>query len=386
MEDRFTHLARVLPDWFDRGHRDLPWRRDRDPYHVWLSEVMLQQTRAEAVRGYYTRFLEALPTIGALAAADPDALHKLWEGLGYYSRVRNLQKAAQIIITTHGGVFPNEYTAIRALPGVGDYTAGAIASICFEQPTPAVDGNVLRVVSRIESSFEPVTDLKFRKETARRLALVYPSGRCGTFTQSLMELGATVCLPNGPPRCDTCPCSDFCQAHRDGVAARLPVRPEKKPRRREEKTVFLLRSGARYALVRRPAKGLLAGLWSFPNVDGFLTPQQALDQAAVWGASPEEVERRVEREHIFTHVHWEMRCYHISCRVACPPFTWVTADELEREHALPTAFRQFWESPGDDAGSADGASTADAFAGTGSLSSGSPSSSSEGISPSSVSI
>lgn len=383
MEDRFALLAQVLPGWFDRCHRDLPWRRDREPYHVWLSEVMLQQTRVEAVRGYYIRFLEAFPTIAALAAAEPDALHKLWEGLGYYSRVRNLQKAAQTIMAEHGGVFPREYEAIRALPGVGDYTAGAVASICFELPAPAVDGNVLRVVSRVEASFAPITSPRVKKEMARRLAAVYPAGRCGAFTQSLMELGATVCLPNGTPRCGECPCRDFCAGYRGGVAEQLPVREPKKARRLEKKTVFLLRCGARYGLVKRPGKGLLAGLWSFPNVEGFLTPQQAVDQAARWGAAPEGAERCVEREHVFTHVRWELRCYHLPCRVPCPPFVWVTGEELERDYALPTAFRQFWEGSGST-----GPSSAGGFPepGSGASSSGSPSPSSDGTSPSKVSM
>lgn len=382
MKDRFSLLAQVLPGWFDKCRRDLPWRQDREPYHVWLSEVMLQQTRVEAVKGYYVRFLEALPTIAALAGADTGALHKLWEGLGYYSRVRNLQKAAQTIMTEHSGVFPREYKEIRALPGIGDYTAGAIASICFEMPTPAVDGNVLRVVSRIEASFEPVTSPEVKKKTARQLAAVYPAGRCGAFTQSLMELGAMVCLPNGKPLCGDCPCQDFCLGYRSGIASQLPVRPKKKARRVEEKTVFLLHCGAHYGLIKRPGSGLLAGLWSFPNTEGSLTPQQALDQAASWGASPETVERCVEREHIFTHVRWELRCYHISCRVQCPLFVWVTAEELERDYALPTAFRQFWDASLRSAPSSAGSPEPD----VNSSSSGSPLSSSDGTSPSSVSI
>lgn len=366
MEDRFALLAQVLPGWFETHHRDLPWRRDREPYHVWLSEIMLQQTRVEAVRGYYARFLAALPTVEALANADPDALHKLWEGLGYYSRVRNLQKAARIIVDEFGGVFPEEYEKIRALPGIGDYTAGAIGSICFELPTPAVDGNVLRVVSRVEGSFAPVTDPKVKREISGQLAAVYPAGRRGVFTQSLMELGATVCLPNGAPRCGECPCSSFCRGLRDGVAAQLPVRGEKKARRVEEKTVFLLRCGARYALVKRPGHGLLAGLWSFPNVEGLLTAQEAVEQAEAWGASPELPEQRVEREHVFTHVRWVLRCYHLACRRECGPFTWVTAGELERDYALPTAFRQFWESPSGGS-SGDGSEDSPAAAASSSL-------------------
>lgn len=343
MRDIFEELPGVLLDWYQANRRDLPWRADREPYHVWLSEIMLQQTRVEAVRGYYTRFLAALPAIADLADADPDALHKLWEGLGYYSRVRNLQKAAQVIAEEYDGVFPSDYASVRALPGIGDYTAGAVCSICFELPTPAVDGNVLRVASRIAECFDPVTDPKVKKGITARLERVYPTGRCGDFTQSLMELGATVCVPNGAPKCERCPCRDFCRAYANGTFDRLPVKAEKKARRVEEKTVFLLRCGQRYAVTKRPARGLLAGLWSFPNVEGLLGTQAALDQVSAWDAHPTDILKSVEKNHIFTHVQWNMRGYSFLCGAECGMFRWVTAAELEREIALPTAFRQFWE-------------------------------------------
>lgn len=343
MTDVYENLPGALLPWYEANRRDLPWRRDRAPYHVWLSEIMLQQTRVEAVKGYYLRFLDALPSIADLADADPDALHKLWEGLGYYSRVRNLQKAARVIVEQYGGVFPSDHAAIRALPGIGDYTTGAVASICFGQPTPAVDGNVLRVTSRVDACYDPITDPKVKKAVGARLAAVYPAGRCGDFTQSLMELGATVCVPNGAPHCEVCPCRDFCRARALGCQTELPVKAAKKERRVEEKTVFLLRCGERVALVRRPERGLLAGLWSFPNVEGKLEAQAALDQAAAWGAGPRELVKSVEKFHIFTHVRWEMRCYHILCDREAGPFTWATEEAVERDYALPTAFRQFWE-------------------------------------------
>lgn len=343
MAELLEKLPGALLDWYEAHRRDLPWRMDREPYHVWLSEIMLQQTRVEAVRGYYTRFLAALPTIADLAAADPDALHKLWEGLGYYSRVRNLQKAARVIQETHGGVFPASYAAVRGLPGIGDYTAGAVCSICFEQPTPAVDGNVLRVVSRVCEEFAPVTDPKVRKAITARLARVYPSARCGAFTQSLMELGATVCVPNGAPKCALCPCAAFCRARAHQTFDRLPVKAAKKLRRREDKTVFLLRCGERWAVARRPAKGLLAGLWAFPNADGRLAPQAALDLCASWGAHPTELLKSVEKTHIFTHIQWDMLGYYLLCDTPSDLFTWVSAEQLTTEIALPTAFRQFWE-------------------------------------------
>ena len=333
---------RLLP-WYAAHARDLPWRADRAPYHVWLSEVMLQQTRVEAVKAYYARFLAALPDIPALAAAAPDALAKLWEGLGYYSRVRALQRAAQTVMTQHGGTFPADYAAIRALPGVGDYTAGAIASICFEQPAPAVDGNVLRVLSRLTGDERCVDDERVKRFWRAALAEVYPAGRCGDFTQALMELGATVCLPNGAPACAVCPMAELCPS-RDGGWRALPVRRAKKARRREELTVFLLRCGERTAVRKRAQRGLLAGLWEFPNVPGHLPPEAALAQAQAWGVQPRELEREMRRTHVFTHVEWDMRCYAIACAGTPDGFVWADGAQLAGEIALPTAFRQFIES------------------------------------------
>ena len=336
-----SELPALLLAWYAQGHRALPWREDREPYHVWLSEIMLQQTRVEAVRGYYTRFLAELPDIASLAACPPDRLHKLWEGLGYYSRVRNLQKAAQWIVSEHQGVFPRDFDAIRALSGVGDYTAGAIASICFDMPTPAVDGNVLRVLSRVLADPTPIDRPQTKKEAAERLRAVYPAGHCGDFTQSLMELGAVVCVPNGAPHCETCPLRALCLAHARGCARELPCKSAKKPRKVEQKTVFLLRCGDTYAVRRRSAQGLLAGLWELPNVEGHLSPQQALDCAAQWGAAPRELVRQLEKRHIFTHIEWELRGYEIVCANADARFVWADQARFDRDVALPTAFRQF---------------------------------------------
>lgn len=341
MEKLPQQLPERLLEWYAAGHRDLPWRRDREPYHVWLSEVMLQQTRVEAVKGYYRRFLAELPDIPALAACPPDRLAKLWEGLGYYSRMRNLQKAAQVIVSAHGGVFPREYDAIRALPGVGDYTAGAIASICFGLPEPAVDGNVLRVLSRVTDDAAPVTDAAVKREYAARLREIYPAGRCGDFTQSLMELGATVCGPNSQPQCALCPLASLCLARANGTALLRPVKAPKKEKRTEEKTVFILRCGTRIAVRRRPEQGLLAGLWELPNVDGKCSAQQALVQAERWGVHPRELCRSSEKTHIFTHIRWELRGFYIECAEAAPLFTWVDPARFRQDIALPTAFRIF---------------------------------------------
>lgn len=341
MEKLPQQLPERLLEWYAAGHRDLPWRRDREPYHVWLSEVMLQQTRVEAVKGYYRRFLAELPDIPALAACPPDRLAKLWEGLGYYSRMRNLQKAAQVIVSAHGGVFPREYDAIRALPGVGDYTAGAIASICFGLPEPAVDGNVLRVLSRVTDDAAPVTDAAVKREYAARLREIYPAGRCGDFTQSLMELGATVCGPNSQPQCALCPLASLCLARANGTALLRPVKAPKKEKRTEEKTVFILRCDTRIAVRRRPEQGLLAGLWELPNVDGKCSAQQALAQAERWGVHPRELCRSSEKTHIFTHIRWELRGFYIECAEAASLFTWVDPARFRQDIALPTAFRIF---------------------------------------------
>ena len=334
--------ALLLP-WYAQNRRDLPWRADRAPYHVWLSEIMLQQTRVEAVRGYYARFLAELPDIAALAACPEDRLTKLWEGLGYYTRVRNLQKAARVVMETYGGEFPQSYDDIRALPGVGDYTAGAVASICFEQPTPAVDGNVLRVVSRLLNDHRPTDDVKLRREYRDALADIYPAGRCGEFTQALMELGATLCGPNSAPRCECCPLAPLCRGFANGTAAQLPVRAAKKERRVEEKTVFVLRCDGACAVKKRGKTGLLAGLWELPNVPGLLSAQAAVEQAARWGVQPQGLQKSLERAHIFTHVRWQMRCYYIDCAARADGFVWADAARFAHDIALPTAFRMFWE-------------------------------------------
>ena len=335
-------LPRVLLPWYRENRRELPWRQTKDPYHIWLSEIMLQQTRVEAVKGYYARFLEKLPTIADLANCEDDALHKLWEGLGYYSRVRNLKKAAQTIMTAHNGVFPEEYEDILALPGIGEYTAGAICSIAFGQRTPAVDGNVLRVIARIQDDATPI-DLPARKKAVQEaLAAVYPLD-AGDFTQALMELGATVCGPNRKPDCQNCPCRAFCLGHARGTAEMLPVKSPKKEKKTEEKTVFILSCEGRYALQKRENRGLLAGLWQFPNVAGKLQTAAALEAVEKMGLNPREILRQVERKHIFTHIIWDMRGVYVEVAEATGEFCWFTAEQIRRDAALPTAFRQFWE-------------------------------------------
>jgi len=337
MDEQLTHLPGALLPWYAKNKRDLPWRQGKEAYHIWLSEIMLQQTRVEAVKGYYARFLTALPTIADLAKADDELLYKLWEGLGYYSRVRNLKKAAGVIMERHQGQFPKEYADVLALPGIGEYTAGAICSIAFGQKTPAVDGNVLRVISRIQASFSPIDSPARKKEVQALLTNIYPEN-AGDFTQALMELGATVCGPNRAPDCENCPCNSFCQGYAQGVAEKLPIKSPKKGRRVEEKTVFILRCEDRYALTKRPNKGLLAGLWQFPEAPGILEVPEAIQ-----GLSVKNIYRQLDRNHIFTHIEWKMRGIYMEISEKNPDYQWFTAEEVNDFAALPTAFRQFWD-------------------------------------------
>ena len=311
----------------------LPWRSDPTPYHVWVSEIMLQQTRVAAVLGYYARFMEALPAVADLAAVEEDKLMKLWQGLGYYNRARNLQKAARQIVEEHGGVFPDTYEAIRALAGVGDYTAGAVASIAFGLPEPAVDGNVLRVVSRLTGDGGDITRPDVKKRMGAALREVIPLDAPGDFNQALMDLGAMVCLPNGEPLCPRCPARGFCAALREGRTAELPVKAAKKARRVEERTVFLIFYQKKVALRRRPAKGLLAGLWEYPNE---LSPAPCPVEAAGLSDGP-------AGKHIFTHIEWRMASRMVEAASDRLPVGWVWADRdaLEREYAVPNAFQAF---------------------------------------------
>jgi len=340
MESVLSQLPGALLTWYQNNHRRLPWREDRNPYHIWVSEIMLQQTRVEAVRGYYTRFLETLPTIEDLAGADDELLHKLWEGLGYYSRVRNLKKAAQVIVREHNGVFPQKHKDVLALPGIGPYTAGAICSIAFGQLTPAVDGNVLRVIARLTDDDTPVDTPSFKAEAEKRLARIYPE-EAGDFTQALMELGATVCGPNRAPDCAVCPCFGFCKGkHR---AEDLPVRLPKRAKREEERTVFIIVYNDRFALTKRPEKGLLAGLWQFPDVPGIYSGQAAADRAGELGFSVNGILREVEKNHIFTHICWKMRGIYLQASKETDGYQWLTEEEIRNRAALPTAYRQFLE-------------------------------------------
>ena len=334
-------VERLIP-WYREVRRDLPWRRDPTPYQVWISEIMLQQTRIEAVIPYYRRFLAELPDVAALAAADEDRLLKLWEGLGYYSRARNLKKAAQRVMTEYGGELPRTAAGLRSLPGIGDYTAGAIASIACGEPEPAVDGNVLRVLMRVSACEDDVLSQKTKSRAAESLRAVYPSGEeAGLLTEGLMELGETVCLPNGEPRCEACPLSDLCLARAENRTGELPRRSPKKARRVEEKTVLLLRSAGRYALRRRGDQGLLAGMWEFPSLPGRLGAEGVREALMRQGIAPGDIRPCGEAKHIFTHVEWHMTGFFVDLPGQSGEFEWKTPQEIRAGCAIPTAFKAY---------------------------------------------
>ena len=336
-------LVPPLLYWYQMSARQLPWRQDPTPYHVWISEIMLQQTRVEAVKPYYDRFIRAFPTPEALAGSDDSQLMKLWEGLGYYSRARNLKKAAILLTEQYGGVFPKSVRELKKLPGIGDYTAGAIASIAFGLPEPAVDGNVLRVTARLTADSRDILRPDVRNSFREALRLLYPPDEAGasSLTQALMELGALVCLPNGAPLCSSCPLSDLCLANRKSLTDVIPFRPPRAARTVQDRTVLLLCHGGRYAIRQRPPKGLLASLWEFPAIEGQADRNAALAQAEAWGASPLHAETLPPARHIFTHLEWHMTGWLLSCGQAPAGFVWATPEQLESTYAIPSAFRAF---------------------------------------------
>ena len=333
-ENQLNEIVTPLIAWYGINKRDLPWRHNATPYRVWISEIMLQQTRVDPVIPYYLRFLETFPNVESLADASEDLLMKHWEGLGYYSRARNLQKAAKVIVEM--GSFPCDFEGWLKLPGIGKYTAGAICSIALGLPTPAVDGNVLRVLSRVLGSTSDIASEKTKEQFSKALAKIYPK-ETSDFTQSLMELGATVCLPNGEPQCQKCPLAHMCVAYREGRIDEIPVKTPKKGRKIEEKAVLILRVGEKVAIQKRPEKGLLAKLWEFPNLPGLMSVCELQD--CLLGAEYISAKEIGNAEHIFTHIEWKMKGYEVQLNSEAPQYHWVTIKDLLEEIAIPSAFR-----------------------------------------------
>lgn len=348
MQDKIgeeTYLAETVVEWYRAHKRELPWRKEPNAYRVWVSEIMLQQTRVEAVKSYYERFLRELPTVKDLAEAEEDKLLKLWEGLGYYNRARNMQKAArQIMIDCHG-VFPDTYEEILSLKGIGNYTAGAISAFAYGLPKPAVDGNVLRVISRLTGSREDIAKQSVRKRVEDMLEPIIPKDAASDFNQGLIELGAIVCVPNGEPKCGECPLSCFCEARRQGTASEIPVKSRGKARRIEERTVFLFKDGKKLAIRKRPPKGLLASLYEFPNVQGSMSMEEAVAYSKGIGLMPVRMKALGNAKHIFSHIEWHMTGYEIIVdeleRTNEKGFLFIRAEEIGEEYPVPSAFEYY---------------------------------------------
>ena len=339
--ENLKNIVEPLMQWYQLNKRDLPWRNTKNPYHIWVSEIMLQQTRVEAVKPYYARFLDTLPTVKDLAKADEEVILKLWEGLGYYSRVRNMQKAAIQIMEEYDGKFPSDHEKLLKLKGIGPYTAGAVGSIAFGLPVPAVDGNVLRVMSRITADPSDIMLQSTKKEWEERITNIMPSEYPGDLNQALMELGATVCLPNGLPKCKVCPVRKECEAYRKGSMLLYPVKSEKKARTKEYLNVFFCVDNNKIAIHKRPKTGLLSSLWELPNSNKELSIPAALHDIGILQA---EILPMKNQKHIFTHIEWHMDCYFIKVvEKVASNLVWITKEEAEDQFALPSAFRKIWK-------------------------------------------
>lgn len=345
-KESLAQIVKQLLEWYHMNARSMPWRDDPTPYKVWVSEIMLQQTRVEAGRAYFLRWIEALPDVESLANVEDSKLMKLWEGLGYYNRARNLKKAAGVVIEQYSGKIPDTYEQLLALPGIGPYTAGAIGSIAFQLPVPAVDGNVLRVIARLTGDRSDISSEAVKRCYSECIASVLPTCCPGDFNQALMELGALICIPNGAPRCSHCPLSEQCVARQTGTTTEIPAKKKKSKRKITERTIFVLKSGNCILLRKREKKGLLAGQWELPGIDRWLSDGELDPLLESWGYRIRSVETLPPARHIFSHVEWRMKAYKIEtepCFFKEGDALWICVDEerLSREIALPSAFNAF---------------------------------------------
>lgn len=335
-------MREPIIDWYQKNKRELPWRKEKNSYHIWLSEIMLQQTRIEAVKQYYERFLNQIPTIQVLAEVEEEKLLKLWEGLGYYNRARNLKKAAQVIQEKYDGKMPRCYKELVTLPGIGEYTAGAISSIAYDEPVPAVDGNVLRVVSRVVGSKRDVLENKTKKEFTQKLQEIMPK-QAGDFNEGLMELGELICIPNGEPLCQKCPLKEICIAKKEDLTDVIPVRNQKIKRKKEQKTVFLLEFEGKIAIRKREKTGLLANMYEFPNIDKKVKENEIEQIIQNWKLRGNQIEEIGTHHHIFSHVEWDMIGYKMQVNSRNTEFIWVRKEEILKKYPIPGAFIPFRE-------------------------------------------
>lgn len=337
-------IVEPLLSWFSQNARVLPWREQPTPYRVWVSEIMLQQTRVEAVKPYFERFTQSLPDIKSLAECGEEKLLKLWEGLGYYNRVRNMQTAAKTIMSEYDGKLPADYDELMKLKGIGHYTAGAVASIAYGIAVPAVDGNVLRVITRVSADTSDIMKDSVKRKVEQALAAIMPKDAASAFNQALMELGAKVCIPNGEPLCEQCPWQTFCEAKKQNIWHKLPVKKKTLKRKTEEKTIFVIRREDSVVLNKRPPKGLLAGLYEFPNVNGYLTEEEALLWVKKQKLKPLKMIPLKEARHIFSHMEWHMKGYMVwidELSEENSSFLFVDLEETEKNYPIPAAFSAY---------------------------------------------
>ena len=338
-----TQFQNKLLEWYDNSARVLPWRDNPSPYRVWISEIMLQQTRVHTVKPYFENFMKEVPTIEALANISEDKLLKLWEGMGYYSRARNLKKAAALILQEFDGIMPSTIEGLKSLPGIGPYTSGAIASIAFGVRVSAIDGNVLRGIARITANQGDITNGLVKKEIEGWVNAILPKARVGDFNQGLMELGATICLPNGMPKCTECPVAFLCQGYHKGIALSIPFKAKKKPRKIEEKTIFVIEYKDSFALRQRPNVGLLSNLWEFPHIEGSLSYEECDEEMQKWNMKAERIIPLNKCKHIFTHLEWYMMGYYVLIH-SLPKdsgFIWATKKEIQQRYSIPSAFKEY---------------------------------------------
>lgn len=346
-EPRLMEVRDAVVEWYRTNKRQLPWRENVNAYRVWVSEIMLQQTRVEAVKPYYERFLNEFPTVQELAAADEDKLLKLWEGLGYYNRVKNMQKAAKQVMVDYNGEFPDTYEEIRSLTGIGNYTAGAISAFAYGIPEPAVDGNVLRVISRILSNDEDIMKASVRTKVEDSIREVIPAGAAGDFNQGLIELGALICVPNGMPKCEECPVKEWCLAKEENRVMELPVKTKAKARKIEKRTVFIVKDGEKVLIRKRPSKGLLSGLYELPNELGHLEEEEVIAYCKKNNLSPLRLKKLGSGKHIFSHVEWHMEGYAIQLdeleENKTEEMLFAEPKEIEKEYPIPSAFEYYMQ-------------------------------------------
>lgn len=340
--ERLLEICTPLLNWYDNQARILPWRENPSPYRVWVSEIMLQQTRVEAVKPYFERFMKELPTVADLANVQEEQLMKLWEGLGYYNRVRNLQKAAIAVMNDFGGEIPDSYEELMTLSGIGSYTAGAIASIAFQKPIPAVDGNVLRVIMRVEACRDDITKSQVKDNMTEKIRKIMPKNRAGDFNQSLMELGAVVCIPNGVPKCEICPIGFLCEGYAMNCMLDLPVKTPKKVRKKEYKIIMIILCNGKLGIKKRKDTGLLASLWELPNIDGHYSEENIIHVLRDWGIEG-SVEKLGDSKHIFTHIEWHMSgCIVYTDNMGInEEIVWVSMEEIKADYAVASAFKHY---------------------------------------------